>query len=202
MDYPVTLKIEYPGRKLNRLTSFFRPFAIIPIAIILVLVSGTVWGDETWRGALTTGGILFVPTVLMLLFRRKYPRWWFDWNVNLTKFGLRVGSYFALLTDAYPSTDQEQAVRVEIPYPEVATQLKTGLPLVKWFLAIPHYLVLAILGLAALVAIIIAWFAILFTGRYPQGLFNYVVGVMRWCLRVDAYAFLLVTDLYPPFRLE
>lgn len=202
MDYPVTLKIEYPDRKLNKLTSFFRPFAIIPVAILLVLVSGTVFGDEAWSGALATGGVLFVPTVLMLLFRRKYPRWWFDWNVNLTKFGLRVGSYFALLTDAYPSTDQEQAVLVEIPYPEVATQLKTGLPLVKWFLAIPHYLVLAILGLAALGAIIIAWFAILFTGRYPRGLFNYVVGFMRWCLRVDAYAFLLVTDLYPPFRLE
>jgi hypothetical protein len=202
MEYPVTLTIEYPDRKLNRLMSFFRPFVIIPVAIILVLVSGGVMGGEAWRGALTAGGVLFVPTVLMLLFRRKYPRWWFDWNVNLTKFGLRVGSYFALLTDAYPSTDQEQAVRVEILYPKVATQLKPGLPLVKWFLAIPHFLVLAILGLAAFVVILIAWFAILFTGRYPRGLFNYVVGVMRWGLRVNAYAFLLVTDLYPPFRLE
>ena len=202
MDYPVTLKIDYPDRELNRLTTAFRLFTIIPIAIILILLNGTVWGDEAWRGALASGGVLFIPTVLMLLFRQKYPRWWFDWNVNLTKFGLRVGSYFALLTDAYPSTDQEQAVSVEIPYPKVATQLKTGLPLVKWFLAIPHFLVLAILGLAAFVVILIAWFAILFTGRYPRGLFNYVVGVMRWGLRVNAYAFLLVTDLYPPFRLE
>ncbi len=202
MDYPVTLRIEYPDRKLNRLTSFFRPFAIIPIAIVLVLVSGAIFSDEAWSGALATGGVLFVPTVLMLLFRRKYPRWWFDWNVNITKFGLRVGSYFALLTDAYPSTDQEQAVLVEIPYPEVTTQLKTGLPLVKWFLAIPHYLVLAFLGVGVLGAVIIAWFAILFTGRYPRGLFDYVVGVMRWCLRVDSYAFLLVTDRYPPFRIE
>ena len=201
MDYPVTLKIEYPDRKLNRLTSFFRPFVIVPIAILLALVSGVVWGEQAWTGALATGGILFIPTVLMILFRGKYPRWWFDWNVNLTKFSLRVGSYFALLTDAYPSTDQEQGVLVELPYPQVAGQLKTGLPLVKWFLAIPHYVVLAILGLAALVVIIIAWFAILFSGRYPRGLFDYVVGVMRWGLRVNAYAFLLVTDLYPPFRL-
>jgi hypothetical protein len=138
----------------------------------------------------------------MLLLRWKYPRWWFDWNVNITKFGLRVGSYFALLMDAYPSTDKGQAVLVDFPCPEVATQLKTGLHLVKWLLAIPHYIVLAILGMAALGAIIIAWFAIIFTGRYPRGLFNYVVGVMRWRLRVDAYAFLLVTDRYPPFRLE
>ncbi len=201
MEYPVTLKIEYPDRSLNRLTSFFRPFVLIPIAIVLALVSGAAWGREAGSGLLVAGGILFIPTVLMLLFRRKYPRWWFDWNVNLTKFSLRVASYAALLTDVYPSTDQEQAVSVEIRYPKVA-QLKTGLPLVKWFLAIPHYIVLAFLGLAAIVVTLIAWFAILFTGMYPEGLFNYVVGVMRWCLRVQAYAFLLVTDLYPPFRLE
>lgn len=201
MDYPVTLKIEYPDRKLDRLTSFFRPFVAIPIAIILTLVSGAVFEDQAWSGALSAGGVLFLPTLLMLLFRHKYPRWWFDWNLNLTKFGLRVGSYLVLLTDVYPSTDQEQAVSVEIPYPEVS-QLKTGLPLVKWFLAIPHYLVLAFLGLGAIGAVIIAWFAVLFTARYPRGLFDYVVGVFRWCLRVQAYAFLLVTDRYPPFRLE
>ncbi len=202
MDYPVTLSIEYPDRDLGRLSSFFRPLVIIPIAIILGLVSGTAWGSTAWHGALAAGGVLFLPTVLMLLFRWKYPRWWFDWNANFTRFSLRVVSYLALLTDAYPSTDQEQAVHVGITYPEVTTQLKTGLPLVKWLLAIPHYVVLAFLGLAALVAVIIAWFAILFTGRYPRGLFTYVVGVMRWGLRVDAYAFLLVTDVYPPFRLD
>ena len=201
MEYPVNLKIEYPDRTLNRLTSFFRPFLLIPIAIVLSLVSGAVWGREAWSGVLVAGGILFIPTVLMLLFRRRYPCWWFDWNINLTKFSLRVASYAALLTDVYPSTDQEQAVSVEIPYPKVA-QLKTGLPLVKWFLAIPHYIVLAFLVLAAIMVTLIAWLAILFTGTYPEGLFNYVVGVMRWCLRVQAYAFLLVTDLYPPFRLN
>jgi hypothetical protein len=138
----------------------------------------------------------------MLLFRRKYPRWWYDWNVNLTRFSLRVSAYFALLNDAYPSTDEEQTVRAEIPYPDVSKELKTGMPLVKWFLAIPHYFVLAFLLLAAVVAVVIAWFAILFTGRYPRGLFNYVVGVMRWGLRVECYAFLLVTDIYPPFSLQ
>jgi Domain of unknown function (DUF4389) len=73
---------------------------------------------------------------------------------------------------------------------------------VKWLLAIPHYIVLVVLWLLAIVAVIVAWFAILFTGRYPRGLFDFVVGVGRWTLRVGAYAFLLVTDRYPPFSLR
>jgi hypothetical protein len=202
MSYPVNLRIDYPDRNLNRVTSVFRPFVIIPIAIILCLVSGTIWGDAKWTGVLAAGGVLFLPTLLMLLFRWKYPRWWFDWNLNLTRFSLRVGAFAALLTDVYPSTDEEQGVSVEIPYPDVTRDLKAGMPLVKWFLAIPHYVVLAVLAVAALFCIIIAWFAILFTGRYPRGMFTFVVGVLRWCLRVNAYAFLLVTDIYPPFSLE
>jgi hypothetical protein len=203
VSFPVTLSIDYPDRKLNRLTSFFRPFVAIPIAIILVLISGPIgsWKDHVVQTVYGAGGILFVPTVLMLLFRWKYPRWWFDWNVNLTRFGLRVGSYFLLLTDTYPSTDDEQSVHASFPYPDPAKDLKVGLPLVKWFLAIPHYFVLFFLAIAAFVVVFIAWFAILFTGRYPKSLFTFVVGVMRWGMRVSAYAFLLVTDVYPPFSL-
>jgi hypothetical protein len=176
---------------------------IVPIAIILALVSGPVWAQKgsAWPMFWAAGGILFAPTLLMLLFRWKYPRWWFDWNLSLTRFELRVGSYFLLLTDTYPSTDEEQAVHVAIPYPDPTKNLKVGLPLIKWFLAIPHYFVLACLGVAAVVVTIIAWFAILFTGRYPRGMFSFIVGVMRWGLRVSAYAFLLVTDVYPPFSL-
>ncbi len=200
MDYPVNLTIDYPDR-LSRLTTAFRVILIAPIVIILALISGSGWGNTPWRAPLVVGGTVFLPTVLMLLFRQKYPRWWFDWNVNLAKFGLRFGAYAALLRDTYPSTDEEQAVHVQIDYPEVA-QLKTGLPLVKWFLAIPHIFVLFWLAVAAVVVIVIAWFAILFTGRYPRPLFDYVVGVMRWGFRVSAYAFLLVTDVYPPFSLR
>jgi hypothetical protein len=204
-SYPVTLEIDYPDRKLNRATSFFRPILVLPILAILILVSGPGgWGAEhqAWRFPFLAGGILFLPTLLMLLFRWKYPRWWFDWNVNLTKLGLRVGTYLALLTDTYPSSDQEQTVHLVVRYPDPTKDLKVGLPLVKWFLAIPHYIVVAFLSIGALGAVIIAWFAILFTGRYPRGLFDYVVGVVRWCTRVSAYAFLLVTDVYPPFSLE
>ena len=145
---------------------------------------------------------MFVPIVLMILFRQKYPKWWFDWNVALTKFSTRVGAYIGLLTDVYPSTDEEQMVHIEIPYPDVKNELNRWLPLVKWFLAIPHYFVLFFLYIAAIVCVVIAWFAILFTGRYPRGLFDFVVGVSRWSLRVDAYALLLVTDRYPPFALN
>ncbi|MFC2002988.1 DUF4389 domain-containing protein [Chloroflexota bacterium] len=203
--YPVNLSIDYPDRNLNRLTTFFRIFTVIPIAIIIGLLSSANIGwdgqsGETYRyGA---AGLVFLPLVLMLLFRQKYPRWWFDWNVALTKFSTRVGAYFDLLTDEYPSTDEDQTVHIEVPFPDAKTQLNRWLPLVKWLLAIPHIIVLAFLWIAAIVCVVIAWFVILFTGRYPRGLFDFVVGVYRWCLRVAAYAFLLTTDRYPPFALS
>ena len=196
--YPVSFAVDYPEAPLNRLTTFFRIFTLIPIVVVVALVSGGS-GSET---ALAAGGILSLPTLLMILFRQKYPRWWFDWNLALVKFTSRVWVFVALLRDEYPSTDEEQAVHIDISYPDVQADLNRWLPLVKWILAIPHYLILILLGTAWLVAVIIAWFAILFTGRYPAGLFGFVVGVNRWWIRVAAYAFLLVTDRYPPFRLS
>jgi hypothetical protein len=197
--YPAALEIDYPHRELNRVTTLLRPVTILPIAIVLGLVSGPT--AHAGRDiVLEAGGIVFAATVLMLAFRRKYPRWWFDWNAALTRFGLRVAAYAALLRDEDPSTDEEQAVHVELPYPD-ARELDRWLPFVKWLLAIPHYLVLAILCVGAAFAVIGAWFAILFTGTYPRALFEFVAGVLRWWLRVCAYAFLLTTDRYPPFRL-
>jgi hypothetical protein len=198
--FPATLTIDYPDRELDRLTSFFRVFTVIPIAIILALLgNSSLHPHHHHAHVLGAGGIAFLATVLMLLFRQKYPRWWFDWNLALTRFGARVSAYLALLRDEYPSTDEEQAVHIEIAYPDAARDLNRWLPLVKWFLAIPHYVVLAFLTLAAFFCTVIAWFAILFTGRYPRPLFDFVVGVFRWWLRVAAYAFLLATDRYPPF---
>jgi hypothetical protein len=203
--YPASLAIDYPDRPLNRLTTGLRMFTLVPIAIILALVnSGTIdfSGMNGWDWQYAAGGILFLATLLMILFRQKYPRWWFDWNIALTKFAIRVVAYIDLLTDVYPSTDEEQSVHVEIPYPDVRKDLNRWLPLVKWLLAIPHYIVLAFLWVAAVVCVIVAWFAILFTGRYPKGLFDFVVGVYRWSLRVVAYAYLLTTDRYPLFSLD
>jgi hypothetical protein len=209
--FPAALEILYPDRELDRLTTFFRPLTFIPIAVVLALVSGpTNMGGAGQEAAdsgpvvvLTfgAGGVLFLPTALMLLFRRKYPRWWFDWNLELTRFTTRCLAYLALLRDEYPSTDEEQAVHLDLWYPDPPTELNRWLPLVKWLLAIPHYVVLFFLTLAAVACVIIAWLAILLTGRYPRGLFEFVTGVFRYSLRVGAYAFLLTTDRYPPFSL-
>jgi hypothetical protein len=210
--YAAHLDVDYP-EQLDRVTTFFRIFTVIPIAIILSLVSAAATsttvgyrsGEVVSRTTSTGGGIaggLFAATLLMILFRQRYPRWWFDFALQFNRFGTRVGAYFALLTDRYPSTEDEQAVHLGLDYPDAKQDLNRWLPLVKWFLAIPHYVVLFFLWIGAFVAVVIAWFAILFTGRYPRGLFDYVVGVGRWSLRVQAYAFLLLTDRYPPFSLH
>ncbi|HYL56083.1 MAG TPA: DUF4389 domain-containing protein [Gemmatimonadales bacterium] len=199
--FPATLEIDYPDRELNRLTTFFRPVTGIPIAIILALISGPIAYGRSAKVVAASGGFLFGATMLMLLFRQKYPRWWFDWNVALIKFSTRVSAYWALLRDEYPSTEDDQAVHIEIPYPDAAHDLNPWLPLIKWFLAFPHYIVLCVLWIAAFLCVILAWFVILVTGRYPRALFDFVVGVLRWGIRVAAYAFLLTTDRYPPFRL-
>jgi hypothetical protein len=204
--YPVQFSVDYPDRSLNRLTTAFRIFVAIPILIVLGSVSGSTWlRFSSHRGttfALSgAGGLLFVGPLLMILFRRKYPRWWFDWNLELQRFTNRVLAYILLMDDRYPATDQHQAVHLDYVYPDAGRDLNRWLPLVKWLLVIPHFIVLIFLWIAATVVVIVAWFAILFTGRYPRGMFDFVRGVIRWGARVVAYAFVLVTDRYPPFRL-
>ena len=188
-EYPLQFSVDYPDRPLNRLTTGFRVLTAIPIAVVLY--------------AIVTGGssVLFFPVLLLIVFRQKYPRWWFDWNLALMRFQSRFSAYALLLTDEYPSTEDEQSVHLEFLYPDVETDLNRWMPLVKWLLAVPHYIVLAVLGNVAVVVVVIAWFAILFTGRYPKDLFDFMVGVLRYVSRVAVYAFVLTTDRYPPFRL-
>ena len=204
-SYPVRFQVDYPDRPLNRLTTFFRIFVAVPILIVLGAVSGGTWqwsvDDKATTVVAGAGGLLFLAPLLMILFRQKYPRWWFNWNLELQRFGNRVTAYLALMNDQYPSTDEHQSVHLEYDYPDVPRELNRGLPLVKWLLAIPHYVVLFFLDIAAFVVVIVAWLAILVTGTYPRGMFDFVEGVIRWNIRVTAYAFTLVTDRYPPFRL-
>jgi len=206
--YPARLEVDFAA-SYNRMTTFFRLVMVIPIAIVMgVLTAGgtkTVYNEAGKTMTTSGGGIvsgLFLATLLMILFRKRYPRWWFDFAQELARFSARIGAYFALLTDEYPSTVDPQRVHLDLDYPDAEADLKRGLPLVKWFLAIPHFIVLFFLSVAAFFVVVFAWFSILFTGRYPRGLFDFVVGVGRWWLRVDAYAFLLVTDRYPPFSLN
>ena len=202
-SYPVQFSVDYPDRALNRVTTAFRIIVIIPIAIVLGAVSGGGgWHSSTggWAGA-GAGGLLVLAPLLMILFRQKYPRWWFDWNLELQRFANRIGIFLALMDDRYPSTDDRQSVHLDYTYPDAQRDLNRWLPLVKWFLAIPHYIVLFFLDIAVIAVVIVAWFAILFTGRYPRGMFAFVEGVIRWHNRVIAYAFVLITDQYPPFSL-
>src|SRR5438046_6283237 len=194
-NYPVQFDVDFPSRPLDRLTTAFRLLLAIPIVVVITMLTGETLRnhDDTTNTIVIGGAAVFLPLVLMLVFRQKYPRWWFDWNLNLLRFSNRVAAYLALLDDRYPSTDDEQAVHLDFPYPDTH-QMNRWLPLVKWLLATPHYVVLFFLWIGALVSIVIAWFAILFTGTYPRSLFNYVVGVLRWNNRVMAYAFTLVTD--------
>lgn len=199
--YPVSLSIDYADKS-NRVTVLFRLLLAIPILIILALLSYYGYDNEEAANKSYWVGIVFLPTLLMILFRKKYPKWWFDWNLALTKFIYRVECYMLLLCDAYPSTDEEQAVQIDIPYPDVEKELNRWMPLIKWLLVLPHVFVLFFLLIGVLVCTILAWFIILLTGQYPRRMFEFVVGFLRWVLRVYAYAFLLTTDKYPPFRLS
>lgn len=203
--YPVNLTVDYPEGPRNRATVFFRLILAIPVILLLDLfigyASSTTADSSGVQTATALGGFLFLPTLLLLLFRHRYPRWWFDFNVQLLAFLNRVLLYVYLLRDEYPSTEDRQALNLRVVYPDAKQELSRGLPLVKWLLAFPHYVVLFFLGIGLIVVTVIAWFAILFTGRYPRGLFDFTVGVLRWSTRVSCYAILLTTDRYPPFRL-
>lgn len=202
-QHPVRFSVDYPERPLDRATTFFRLIIAIPILLLLAALSGGVgdWSSDNAAGIAGVAGMLFLAPLLMIVVRQKYPRWWFDWNLELHRFSNRVSTYMALMDDRYPATDEQQSVHLDYAYPDVKQDLNRWLPLAKWFLAIPHVVILIALNLAAVMAVIVAWVAILITGRYPRGLFTFVEGVLRWNNRVIGYAITLVTDVYPPFRL-
>ena len=203
-DYPVQFSVDYPDRPLNRITTLFRLIMVIPILIVAGLIPGfvtTVEASGSDQLAIYVP-LVWLPLVLILVFRHKYPRWWFDWNLELSRFVFRINVYLLALRDEYPSTDEHQAVNLDIDYPNAEADLNRWLPLVKWFLAIPHYIVLVVLSILAFVAVVLGWIMVVITAQYPRALFDFIVGVLRYCARVQAYAFMLTTDRYPPFRLD
>lgn len=201
-DYPVSFDVDYPDRPLDRLSTLLRPIIALPIIAVIALIGGATLNADSEGIVVGGGGLLVLPTALMIVFRQKYPRWFFDFNLALSRFGARVCAYLALLDDAYPSTEDEQAVHLEVAYPDAGQDINRYMPLVKWLLAIPHYIVLVVLTIGAVFVVLYAWVVILATGRYPRGAFDYVVGVARWQARVAGYVSLLVTDRYPPFSLR
>ncbi len=204
--HPVEFDVDYPDRQLDRVSTLLRPLFAIPILVVVAVLGGPALDAGRDGGGLffigLASGLIVIPPLLTIVFREKYPRWWFDFNLAFLRFDNRVMSYLLLLRDEFPSTDEEQSVHLEVPYPDVRSDLNRWMPLVKWFLAIPHYIALLVLDIGVVFAAIAAWVAIIFTGRYPQRLFNFTVGVMRWHNRVVGYAFALATDRYPPFRLS
>ena len=204
--HPVDFDVDYPDRHLDRFSTFLRPLFAIPILVVLAVLGGPALGAGGDGGGLffigAASGLIVVPPLLTIVFRQKYPRWWFDFNLAFMRFDNRVMSYLLLLDDEFPSTDEEQSVHLDVAYPDVRSDLNRWMPLVKWFLAIPHYAALLVLDVGVVLAAIAAWFSVVFTGRYPRRLFDFIVGVMRWHNRVVAYAFALATDHYPPFRLS
>ena len=204
-DYPVQLSVDYQGSR-NRLSVLLRIILAIPILVVGAFIGGYFdTGSPELNEAMlpiSVGGVLFIGPLLMIVFRKKYPKWWFDWNLELSRFTLRVSAFLLVLRDEYPSTDEEQSAHLQIEYPNAETDLNRIFPIFKWLLAIPHFIILAVLWILVIPVTILAWLLILVTGQYPQAMFEFVVGVLRWSNRVGAYAFLLTTDRYPPFRLS
>lgn len=203
---PVEFDIDYPDQQRDRTRTFFRAVLVLPMLVVLAALGGPAIGGTNGSGPLffigLANGLVVIPPLLTIVLRQKYPRWWFDFNLAFLRFDNRVLGYLLLMSDEYPSTDDEQSIHLDVSYPDVRTDLNRWMPLVKWFLAIPHYLALLVLDFGVVIATIGAWVAIVLTGRHPRRLFNYTVGVMRWHNRVVCYAFALVTDQYPPFRLS
>lgn len=185
--YPLRFDVEYPEKvsRLLNLPLIVKPILLVPHFVLLYILAGAT----------------YIPyaAFFTILFRRKYPRWWFDFLVAFLRYQERVFIYLLWLRDEYPALEEDQAVHLEVEYPD---HLNRWLPLIKWLLAIPHWMILFVLYVIALILVFIAWFAILFTGRYPKGFFDFLVGANRWYLRVYAYAFGLMTDKYPPFSLK
>jgi len=187
--YPVTVDIAPPAPQ-SRLTVLFRIVMVIPHQIVLnfLQIAGEVITLIAWFAILFTG---------------KYPAGMFGFVVGYLRWSTRVGAYSALLTGVYPPFALDEAAAYPIRI-SVQPQLEGRNRLTVFFrllMVIPHVIVLALVSIVAALALIAGWFVALFTGIVPEGIHNFVAGVSRWSVRVNAYA-LLLTDEYPPFSMS
>lgn len=190
----ITVDADLGPRK--RLSVFFRPLLLLPVVILLSLLGGSSLSDDS-----SWGSTVFLALALIVIFTGTYPTWLLTFIHGLQAFELKIGAYALLLRDEYPSLADRPFAQVLYPNIEGGARLKRFMPLVKWFLAIPHYVVLLLTGIAVFLLTVLAWFSILFTGRYPTSFLPFVVGWLKYYNRVVGYAFTLVTDQYPQFRL-
>jgi hypothetical protein len=201
--YPVTLAVDYPEQQ-SRWKTLLRLFLAIPVLLFFVVLGGGFWTPQ-WPGgrpatySVGAAGAVVLAMWITIVLRARIPHWLFDFEVALLRWEIRACSYFALLTDTYPPFEGDYPVQFEVQYPKRLTRWKVLIW--KAITSIPHMIILLFLSIGALFVVIAAWFAILFTGRFPRSLHSYVAGVMRWGARVEAY-FLSLTDEYPPFSLS
>jgi hypothetical protein len=184
--YPLVFDVEYP-EKLSRWLIFVKGLLAVPHWIILYAL-------------LAVAQVITVIAWFAILFTGRYPKGMFVFVVGIYRWYYNVIAYAALLRDDYPPfslSAGQYPLTFDVEYPERLSRL---LIFFKWLLIIPHLIVLVLLGIVYWITLVIAWFAILFTGRYPRGLFNYAVGLLRWGARINAY-YMLMRDDYPPFSL-
>jgi len=191
------IQVELEDR--NRLTAFFRLVIVMPVAIYVSAFAIDSISTDTWGYSL--GGLIFLPTLLALVFRGIYPSYALAFNHALISLETRVNAYALLLTDDYPSIEENDIVKITLPEVGEGSQLNRYLPLIKWFLAIPLYVMAIIYLVYGLFLTLFAWLSILFSGKYPVWCADAMVGILAFYNRVYGYAFILITDEYPSFSL-
>ena len=191
------IQVELEDR--NRLTAFFRLIIVLPVAIYFSAFAIESIASDNWSYSL--GGLIIVPTLLALVFRGIYPSYALPFNHALISLGTRINAFVLLLTDDYPSIEENDIVKITFPEVGNGAQLSRVKPLFKWFLAIPLYLMGIIYLIYGFFLTAFAWFSILFSGKYPVWCADAMVGILAFGNRVYGYAFILVTDEYPSFSL-
>lgn len=191
------IQVELEDR--NRLTALFRIIIVLPVAIYFSAFAVNSFSTDNW--SYSFGGLIILPTFLALVFRGIYPSYALSFNHALISLETRVNAYALLLTDDYPSIEENDIVQITLPEVGTGSELSRIMPLFKWFLAIPLYFMGLIYIFYGIFLTLFAWFSILLSGKYPVWCADAMVGILAFYNRVYGYAFILVTDEYPSFSL-